>query len=110
MLTDLVDLFTNSGFSVGNGWYFPGILPIDTEGSLARLIWYISVSIIWLGPFFQKKGGSFALFLYLAPLLRKKGIPAEFFKKRVPAKSSKGVPTKAYEQKYQPDIPTGQYW
>jgi hypothetical protein len=42
--------------------------------------------------------------------LRKKGIPAEFFKKRVPAKSSKGVPTKAYEQKYQPDIPTGQYW
>ncbi len=37
MLMNLVDLFTDSVFSVGIGWYFAGILPIDTEESLG---WY----------------------------------------------------------------------
>jgi hypothetical protein len=39
-----VELFTDSVFLVGIGWYFLGILPINTKGKLG---WYILLSEFW---------------------------------------------------------------
>jgi hypothetical protein len=50
----LLELFRNSVFLVGIGWYFLGILQTDTKEKLG---WYILVLQIWREPLFHSKGG-----------------------------------------------------
>jgi hypothetical protein len=96
-----IELFTDSVFLVGIGWYFLGILPTNTEGKLG---WYILVLKKWWEPLFPSKKGDFGPLLeHSAPLLRDKGFPVKFFKKNVPRNFKKEFSLNPTVQK----IPTG---
>ncbi len=48
-----LELYPDSVFLFGVGWYFPGIFPTDTEGKLG---WDVLVLYIWWEPHFSFKG------------------------------------------------------
>jgi hypothetical protein len=54
---------------VGIGWYFTGILPINTN---EKFVWYISVIYLAGAPFSLQKGGLGPLFDALSPPFEKK--------------------------------------
>jgi hypothetical protein len=51
--TQIPELYPDSVFQFGIGWYFPGIFPSDTEGKRG---WEVLVLYIWWEPLFSLKG------------------------------------------------------
>jgi hypothetical protein len=53
LVLNFLELYPDSVFRFGIGWYFPGIFPTDTKGKLGR---DVSVLYIWREPLFFLKG------------------------------------------------------